>query len=189
VFEFWQCIDVFIYFAHALVAIPPVGWVDAAHTNGLPILGTFIAEWGEGALICAELFSRRDVAAAAARQLAAIAKWAGFDGWLVCLKAEPWIAMNRLLRPFSNLRNLEKQKYCTCEPQQLERYPARNVVAKQQRCHSSWDGSVNQSWRCCGKLVRAHSLFSWFADWEFADRDGNRALASPNQSLTRHTWH
>lgn len=33
----WGNIDVFVYFSHALVTIPPVGWVNAAHRNSVPV--------------------------------------------------------------------------------------------------------------------------------------------------------
>ena len=33
----WSSIDVFVYFSHALVTIPPPGWINAAHTNGVPV--------------------------------------------------------------------------------------------------------------------------------------------------------
>ena len=82
-FAFWQCIDAFIYFSHHLVSPPPPGWTDAAHSNGVPILGTFIAEWEAGSKVCQEVFRSRAAAAAAAAQLAAIAAWHSFDGWLV----------------------------------------------------------------------------------------------------------
>lgn len=33
----WSSIDVFAYFSHNLVVIPPVGWIDAAHRNGTQV--------------------------------------------------------------------------------------------------------------------------------------------------------
>ncbi len=42
---FWADMDVFVYFSHGFVTLPPRGWVHAAHTNGVPILGTIIVEW------------------------------------------------------------------------------------------------------------------------------------------------
>ncbi len=42
---FWADVDVFVYFSHGFVTLPPSGWVAAAHTNGVPILGTVIMEW------------------------------------------------------------------------------------------------------------------------------------------------
>lgn len=69
--------------SHRLVTIPPVGWVNAAHTHGVPILGTLITEWEAGAAACRQLFGTAAVAEAAASQLAAIAAHRGFDGWLI----------------------------------------------------------------------------------------------------------
>lgn len=69
--------------SHRLVTIPPVGWVNAAHTHGVPILGTLISEWDAGAAACRQLFGTLSSAEAAADQLAAIAAHHGFDGWLI----------------------------------------------------------------------------------------------------------
>lgn len=33
----WSSVDVFVYFSHHLVVIPPVGWIDAAHRNGTQV--------------------------------------------------------------------------------------------------------------------------------------------------------
>ncbi|NXL89371.1 ENASE acetylglucosaminidase, partial [Alectura lathami] len=48
VFYHWRYIDIFIYFSHHTVTIPPVCWTNAAHRNGVPVLGTFITEWTDG---------------------------------------------------------------------------------------------------------------------------------------------
>lgn len=37
----WHCIDTFVYFSHHLVTIPPPGWINAAHTNGVPVRALF----------------------------------------------------------------------------------------------------------------------------------------------------
>jgi len=79
----WRCLDAFIYFSHRLVTIPPPGWVNAAHTHGVPVLGTLITEWDAGAAACARLFGSVGAAEAAAEALASIAAWHGFEGWLV----------------------------------------------------------------------------------------------------------
>lgn len=38
-FYHWQSIDVFVYFSHHTVTIPPVGWTNAAHRHGVCMLG------------------------------------------------------------------------------------------------------------------------------------------------------
>lgn len=35
----WHLIDIFVYFTHELVTIPPLVWIDCAHQNGVQILG------------------------------------------------------------------------------------------------------------------------------------------------------
>jgi len=35
----WYLIDIFVYFSHELVTIPPLVWIDCAHKNGVQILG------------------------------------------------------------------------------------------------------------------------------------------------------
>ncbi|KAG2497145.1 hypothetical protein HYH03_004736 [Edaphochlamys debaryana] len=79
----WPQIDVFIYFSHRMVTLPPPGWVAAAHRNGVRVLGTFITEWEEGRSRCERLFASPAAARTAADQLAALAAHGGFEGWLV----------------------------------------------------------------------------------------------------------
>uniref|UniRef100_H3BGI2 mannosyl-glycoprotein endo-beta-N-acetylglucosaminidase n=1 Tax=Latimeria chalumnae TaxID=7897 RepID=H3BGI2_LATCH len=38
-FYHWQYIDIFIYFSHRMVTIPPVSWTNAAHKHGVSVLG------------------------------------------------------------------------------------------------------------------------------------------------------
>ncbi|CAF1350640.1 unnamed protein product, partial [Adineta steineri] len=35
----WHLIDIFTYFSHELVTIPPLVWINCAHKNGVQILG------------------------------------------------------------------------------------------------------------------------------------------------------
>ncbi|KAF7247448.1 Cytosolic endo-beta-N-acetylglucosaminidase [Varanus komodoensis] len=85
VFYHWHYIDLFIYFSHHTVTIPPVVWTNAAHRNGVLMLGTFITEWTDGGKMCEAFLAGEDEEAyqAVAAQLAAIAQFYRFDGWLV----------------------------------------------------------------------------------------------------------
>ncbi|XP_048347399.1 cytosolic endo-beta-N-acetylglucosaminidase isoform X3 [Sphaerodactylus townsendi] len=84
VFYHWRYIDIFVYFSHHTVTIPPVVWTNAAHRNGVLMLGTFITEWTDGAKICESFLAGEEEAyRSVAEQLAAIAQFYQFDGWLV----------------------------------------------------------------------------------------------------------
>ncbi|KFO35674.1 Cytosolic endo-beta-N-acetylglucosaminidase, partial [Fukomys damarensis] len=83
-FYHWQYIDVFVYFSHHMVTIPPVGWTNVAHRHGVCVLGTFITEWNDGGKLC-EAFLAGDPRSyqAVADQLVQIAQFFRFDGWLI----------------------------------------------------------------------------------------------------------
>ncbi|KAL2623550.1 hypothetical protein R1flu_003755 [Riccia fluitans] len=79
----WRLLDIFVYFSHNLVTLPPPGWVNAAHKHGVQVLGTFITEWDEGYKVCQELCATEDSARNYAILLADLAQALGFDGWLI----------------------------------------------------------------------------------------------------------
>nr|CAB3242571.1 cytosolic endo-beta-N-acetylglucosaminidase-like [Phallusia mammillata] len=81
--QYWSGIDIFVYFSHHFITIPPVGWINAGHRNGVTVLGTFITEWTEGAKRCREFLSCEALWKATANRLVDIAKFYGFDGWLL----------------------------------------------------------------------------------------------------------
>ncbi|XP_078081658.1 cytosolic endo-beta-N-acetylglucosaminidase isoform X2 [Mustelus asterias] len=88
VFYHWLYIDIFVYFSHHMVTIPPVCWTNAAHKHGVAILGTFITEWEAGAAICEAFLENEETFRAMADQLALIAHSFQFDGWLVNIENE-----------------------------------------------------------------------------------------------------
>ncbi len=89
-FTHWSQIDVFAWFAGTAtrgVQLPSRVWVEAAHRNGVPVIGTvFFAPvaWGGSPRTVAS-FLRRDVQGRfpAAAQLVRIARFYRFDGWFV----------------------------------------------------------------------------------------------------------
>ena len=42
--QFWYLMDIFVYFSHSTITIPPVQWINASHKNQVQILGTVITE-------------------------------------------------------------------------------------------------------------------------------------------------
>eukprot|EP01083_Nonionella_stella_P141133 434255_1 len=88
-FTHWDRTDVFVFFAHSLVAIPPVVWINAAHKNGVPILGTFMSEWKSAEIQRfldgpnGENTDSTEPSLVYADQLVEIAKFYRFDGWFI----------------------------------------------------------------------------------------------------------
>ncbi|XVF84068.1 hypothetical protein PTKIN_Ptkin16aG0545000 [Pterospermum kingtungense] len=84
----WYLIDVFVYFSHNLVTLPPPCWTNTAHRHGVKVLGTFITEWDEGKAICKKLLLTKESAHTYAERLAELAVALGFDGWLINMEVE-----------------------------------------------------------------------------------------------------
>ena len=84
-FRGWEAIDVFCYFGHHRVSMPPKVWVDACHARGVPCLGTIITEGGadasdEQSLLLGDVDTCVD-------RLCALCEHYGFDGWLLNFEA------------------------------------------------------------------------------------------------------
>ncbi|MEG0994312.1 MAG: discoidin domain-containing protein, partial [Bacteroidales bacterium] len=93
-FTHWQYVDMMIYWAgsaaEGIICPPAASWTDAAHANGVIILGQIFlnGSWGCGPAskdICTQMFKREnaDGRSEFAKQLYAITKYYGFDGWFV----------------------------------------------------------------------------------------------------------
>ncbi|ORY99667.1 glycoside hydrolase [Lobosporangium transversale] len=101
--QYWNHVDVFIYFSHSLITIPPVVWTNAAHRNGVRCLGTIITEWLPGVLVTDEMVSgpgqafvdqegndivdRRFFSRAYADKLVQLAVYFKFDGWFINIES------------------------------------------------------------------------------------------------------
>ncbi|MCJ8739530.1 hypothetical protein PDJAM_G00048290 [Pangasius djambal] len=83
VFYHWKYIDIFNYFSHHMVTIPPAMWTNAAHKHGVLSLGTFITEWTEGGKMCEVFLAGEEQYRSVADKLVQIAHCYGFDGWLI----------------------------------------------------------------------------------------------------------
>ncbi|CAD5112745.1 DgyrCDS1964 [Dimorphilus gyrociliatus] len=84
----WCLIDIFIYFSHNLVTIPPPGWINAAHKNQTLILGTFIVEWEDGRKMLDEILKDDINIEKSVDMLVKLCNYYGFDGWLINIESK-----------------------------------------------------------------------------------------------------
>ncbi|EAU82416.1 hypothetical protein CC1G_11102 [Coprinopsis cinerea okayama7 len=99
-FNWWFSTDSFNYFAHHRITIPPPEWINAAHRQGVPILGTIIFEGGSDEDILRMVIGKTPgstsnfhaernaeytvpVSSYYAELFADLAVERGFDGWLL----------------------------------------------------------------------------------------------------------
>lgn len=87
-FYHWSIVDIFIYFSHYFITIPPFGWINAAHKHGVKILGTVITENGGGKQIWDEVLKTRENIIKFADALIQIAQFYKFEGWLLNVENE-----------------------------------------------------------------------------------------------------
>jgi len=80
----WEFIDVFVYFSHNRVGIPPRAWIEACHERNTACLGTIITEHKVGTKENLILLSKSD---ACVEKLAEIAQRLGFEGYLVNIES------------------------------------------------------------------------------------------------------
>lgn len=87
--EYLQFVDVFVYFSHKLVCVPPPAWTNALHRNGVKVLGTLLIEpqTRDAERLLEHQNEGFDLGSPGgfpvARRLADMAECYGFDGWLV----------------------------------------------------------------------------------------------------------
>ncbi|KAB2011050.1 hypothetical protein ES319_D10G288300v1 [Gossypium barbadense] len=96
----WYLIDVFVYFSHYLVTLPPPCWTNTAHTHGVKVLGTFIVEGEEGTATCNKMLSTKESAHKYAELLVELAVALGFDGWLLNMEVDLAISQIPNLKEF-----------------------------------------------------------------------------------------
>lgn len=137
-FYHWQYIDIFNYFAHNLVTIPPAVWTNAAHKNGVIVLGTFITEWDDGATICETFLRDEESYRSAADKLVDISRYYGFDGWLVNIENVLSEVAVKNMPPF--LRYLTDQMHARVPDSQILWYDS--VIENGKLL---WQNQLNQS--------------------------------------------
>uniref|UniRef100_A0A915PQJ3 Mannosyl-glycoprotein endo-beta-N-acetylglucosaminidase n=1 Tax=Setaria digitata TaxID=48799 RepID=A0A915PQJ3_9BILA len=92
IFFHWWYIDIFVYFSHHFITVPPVGWINQAHMHGVIVLGTVITEWHRGADLCKKFLENEDTVTKTVKKLVNVAVKYNFEGWLINIenKIEVW---------------------------------------------------------------------------------------------------
>lgn len=111
-FFHWWYIDIFVYFSHHFVTVPPDVWILAAHQHGVLILGTFIIE---SATLFNECFLDDSVTDKIVSSLVDLCKNMHFDGWLINIEnvVDP-IYLDRLEWFLRKLRRDLRDKVHNC---------------------------------------------------------------------------
>ena len=142
--------DIFIYFSHSRITVPPASWIDSAHRAGTLMLGTFITEGDEGKKenekICLNINQYSE-------QLVQLMSHYNFDGYLINIEAD-----------------------CDHPHQMLEFIQTLTLTGKSVNPHSKiiWYDSMNLqgkiSWKSClneGTLEFLHATDGFFTDYHW----------------------
>jgi Glycosyl hydrolase family 85 len=81
-FSHWQYVDELYYYLHETVSVPPTQWVNAAHRNGVPVLGTVTPDCTLCGPQAAQLFTLGNYQKTV-RKLYQYATAYRFDGWMI----------------------------------------------------------------------------------------------------------
>ena len=84
----WHHFDVFCYFSHHRVVVPPNIWIEACHSRDKVILGTFLFEGGSDSGPARDFLNTAERWKSCANQLVGLCVYYGFDGWLVNLETD-----------------------------------------------------------------------------------------------------
>jgi hypothetical protein len=95
----WDLVDIFCYFSHNFITVPPRQWIQACRRHstdrsndavgsGPLVLGTLITEWDAGKDICAQFFDTEAAVQGLVSYLLHISTQEGIDGWLINIENE-----------------------------------------------------------------------------------------------------
>jgi len=123
-FYHWSFVDIFVYFSHHFITIPPIGWIVATHRNGVRCFGTILIEhWAQyvedpagscfscsGRQLITDLLLDHNQVDQITTSLANLAAYYRFDGWLVNIEAPMPVPKLFLMEDFLRLLTA-KMKY------------------------------------------------------------------------------
>jgi mannosyl-glycoprotein endo-beta-N-acetylglucosaminidase len=79
----WSVVDIFCYFSHYFITLPTLQYLNAAHLNGVKVIGTVIVEGVDGIRTLNEVLKSREQVEIVANSLVEICKRLKFEGWLL----------------------------------------------------------------------------------------------------------
>ena len=86
-FSSWALFDVFIYFSHHRVVVPPRIWIEKAHQEHKMVLGTFLFEGRWDSSQAQAFLGSEETWQKCADRLVDLCVFYGFDGWLMNVEA------------------------------------------------------------------------------------------------------
>jgi hypothetical protein len=96
-FVHWEYVDELYYYVHETVSVPPTQWVNAAHRNGVPVLGTVTPDCQVCGPEAAKLFTPAAYEQTV-RKLHEYAAAYGFDGWIIDIEGKDFVPSPTLLQ-------------------------------------------------------------------------------------------
>lgn len=99
-FYHWAGIDYFCYFSHEYITIPTLPWINAAHNNGVKVLGTIIVESIRGRILLEEILKSQSYMHSVVESLVLIAKSCQFEGWLLNVECSLHVNKIAMLKDF-----------------------------------------------------------------------------------------
>lgn len=136
-FFHWSCIDIFVYFSHHFITIPPKTWRTAANVNGVPICGTIITESDKGYKTCKKMLSNPVIVDTVVDRLVSVALHHDLQGWLVNI--ENIIKEKHMKNLLYFLDSLTKKMHSTIEGSQVIWYDS--VIYPSG--HLNWQNALN----------------------------------------------
>jgi hypothetical protein len=104
-FRHWQYVDELYYYLHETVAVPPTQWVNAAHRNGVPVLGTVTPDCAVCGPEAAALFAPENYAQTVSKLYDFAAAY-GFDGWIIDIEGDDFVPTPSLLQAVQELTGM-----------------------------------------------------------------------------------
>ena len=84
----WPYVDTLYYYSHNLLSVPPTVWTNAAHRQGVKVLGTLTGDCDDGACETHERNLFKHHREQTVDQLQRIAAAYGFDGWTIDIEQD-----------------------------------------------------------------------------------------------------